>query len=337
MRPTIKASLYAKMPPMPRLLIVKTTSLGDVIHNLPVIHDIRHAIPDIAIDWVVEESFADIPRLHAGVANVYTVAMRRWRKHLFSAKTWQEISSLKQQIRSQQYDYVLDTQGLLKSALIARYGNALRHGYDRQSAREPIASCFYDVRHQVSKDQHAVARIRQLAAQSLDYTMPDSPPDYGVSASTQNAAPELPSHFIVGLHGTSRDSKLWPVEQWIALGEHLSSQRLSLVLPWGSQAEYERATYIASHTSHTIVLPKISLQALASVISNAKAAIGVDTGLMHLAVALKKPSIAIYTDTDPKLTGIYPGADTIAINLGGKNQITTVATVVDCLNKHRIV
>ncbi|MDZ4099206.1 MAG: lipopolysaccharide heptosyltransferase I [Methylophilaceae bacterium] len=322
---------------MPRLLIVKTTSLGDVIHNLPVINDIRTAMPDIAIDWVVEESFADIPRLHAEVANVYTVAVRRWRKHLLTRKTWQEISSLKQQIRSQQYDYVLDTQGLLKSALIAHCSNAPHHGYDRQSAREPIASCFYDVRHQVSKNQHAVTRIRQLGAKALGYPMPDSPPYNGISVGISNTIPELPTQYVVSLHGTSRDSKLWPIQCWIELGQHLSNKGLSLVLPWGSQAEYERASFIAGHTSQTVVLPKLALQALASVISNSVAAIGVDTGLMHLAVALKKPSIAIYTDTDPKLTGIYPGADTVAINLGGKNQITTVAAVIDCLNKHRIV
>ncbi len=322
---------------MPRLLIVKTTSLGDVIHNLPVINDIRAAMPNINIDWVVEESFADIPRLHPGVDNVITVAMRRWRKHLFSGNTWREISTLKRQIQSQAYDYVLDTQGLLKSALVTCCANAPKHGYHNQSAREPLASYFYDHRHTVAKDQHAVARIRQLAAQALGYAAPSSPPDYGIEANVHALDMELPPRYVVGLHGTSRDSKLWPVEQWVELGHHLSQQSLSLVLPWGSQAEHERAIHISSHTPQTVVLPKLGLQALAGVIAGAQAAIGVDTGLMHLAVALKKPSIAIYTDTDPKLTGIYPGADTVAINLGGKNQITAVAAVIDCLNKHRIV
>lgn len=329
--------MYAKMPPMPRLLIVKTTSLGDVIHNLPVINDIRTAMPDMAIDWVVEESFADIPYLHPGVDNVYTVAMRRWRKQLFSSDTWREIAALKRQIRSHNYDYVLDTQGLLKSALIARCSNAPKHGYDQKSAREPLASCFYDVRHTVAKNQHAVARIRQLAAQTLGYASPDSPPDYGIGTDTSNANLDLPENYIVGLHGTSRDSKLWPVENWIVLGKYLNDHGLSLVLPWGSQAEHERANYIAANTPQTIVLPKMRLQALAHVIAGAQAAIGVDTGLMHLAVALKKPSIAIYTDTNPKLTGIYPGEDVVAINLGGKDQMPTVHTVVDCLQKHRIV
>jgi heptosyltransferase-1 len=321
---------------MPRLLIVKTTSLGDVIHNLPVINDIRTLLPEIRIDWVVEESFADIPRLHPTVDTVLTVAMRRWRKQVFSVNTWHEVSTLKQQIQSQTYDFVLDTQGLLKSALITRLANAPRHGYAAKSAREPLASYFYDVRHIVSKDQHAVARIRQLAAQALGYALPRSLPDYGIEASAHEADLELPARYIVGLHGTSRDSKLWPVEHWIALGKYFSGKGLSLVLPWGSQAEYERATHIAVNTPQTIVLPRMRLQALASIIASAQAAIGVDTGLMHLAVALKKPSIAIYTDTDPKLTGIYPCEDVAGINLGGKQQIPSVVTVIDCLNKHRI-
>lgn len=324
------------MPPMPRLLIVKTTSLGDVIHNLPVINDIRAAMPEMKIDWVVEESFADIPRLHNGVDNVFTVAMRRWRKHLLSGNTWQEIAAFKRQIQSHTYDYLLDTQGLLKSALIARCSNALKHGYDRQSAREPLASCFYDVHHSVSRDQHAVARIRQLAAQALGYAIPNSFPNYGIAANAGATDIGFPEHYIVGLHGSSRDSKLWPVEHWIALGKQLSNKGLSLVLPWGSQAEYERANHIAANTSQTIVLPKMGLQALAHIIANAQAAVGVDTGLMHLAVALKKPSIAIYTDTDPKLTGIYPGKDVVAINLGGKDQMPSVSRVVDCLNQHHI-
>lgn len=322
---------------MPRLLIVKTTSLGDVIHNLPVINDIRSHMPDLKIDWVVEESFADIPRLHSGVDTVLTVAMRRWRKQFFSRKTWHEIAQLRQQIQSETYDLVLDTQGLLKSALITRLANAPRHGYHQQSIREPLAACFYDTKHKVSKDLHAVARIRQLAAQALGYAVPESLPDYGIEAIASESGYELPARYVVGLHGTSRDSKLWPQDHWIALGKYLSSKGLSLVLPWGSEAEYERATQIAIQTPQTIVLPKMQLKALASIIASAQAAIGVDTGLMHLAVALKKSSVAIYTDTDPRLTGIYPGEATLGINLGGKNQIPSAAYVIDCLTKQHII
>jgi len=316
---------------MPRMLIVKTTSLGDVIHNLPVIHDIHARQPDMVIDWVVEESFADIPRLHPGVDRVLTVAIRRWRKALFSAQTWKEISALRHQLGSEHYDLILDTQGLLKSALISKMARAPRHGYDRASIREPIASCFYDFRHIVSRRQHAVSRIRQLAAQSLDYPLPDTLPDYGINASADITSLKLPAHYAVGLHGSSRDSKLWPISHWIGLADRLYGHGLSLVLPWGSQAEHERALEIAKNTPHTVVLPRLDLNRLASIIAGARIAIGVDTGLMHLAVALKTPSLAIYTDTDPELTGVHPGIGTVAINIGGRQQVPSIDTVMQTL------
>jgi heptosyltransferase-1 len=322
---------------MPRLLIIKTTSLGDVIHNLPVINDIRTHHPDMTIDWVVEESFADIPRLHPGVDNVMTVAMRRWRKQPFAAQTWREIAALKQQLQSRTYDLLLDTQGLLKSALISRLVRAPRHGYDRHSIREPLAACLYNSKHQVSREQHAVPRIRQLAALALGYPMPDSFPDYGIASTADISALQLPKNFVAGLHGSSRDSKLWPVNHWIALAAQLHANGLALVLPWGSQAEHERAHEIAEKSGQTIVLPRLGLNQLAAVISAARAAIGVDTGLMHLAVALNIPSVAIYTDTDPALTGIYPSAGSIAVNLGGRQQLPAVDEVSRCLSVHQLI
>ncbi|MEY3747636.1 MAG: hypothetical protein RL194_1095, partial [Pseudomonadota bacterium] len=181
------------------------------------------------IDWVVEESFADIPRLHPGVDEVITVAMRRWRKQPFSAHTWREIAALKQHLQSCAYDLVLDTQGLLKSALISRLAKAPRHGYDRHSIREPAASCLYNSQHQVSREQHAVPRIRQLAALALGYPVPDSLPDYGITATADITALQLPENFVAGLHGSSRDSKLWPVDRWIALAAELHAHGLALV------------------------------------------------------------------------------------------------------------
>lgn len=324
------------MPGMPRLLIVKTTSLGDVIHNLPVIQDIHHHRPDWRVDWLVEESFADIPRLHPGVDRVITVAMRHWRGQLFTASTWRQIGALKRTLRATDYDLVLDTQGLLKSALLARLARAPHHGYQRDSIREPIAARLYDVRHAVPKNQHAVARIRQLAALALGYDAPQSPPDYGIHVQP-GAELALPAAYVVGLHGTSRIAKLWPTAHWIALAHELHEQRLALVLPWGSETERARALHIAASTPQTVVLPRASLSTLAAVLAAAHAAIGVDTGLMHLAVALRTPSFALYTDTDPALTGLYPAANGTAVNLGGKNRLPSVAELMAQLAAHAIV
>jgi heptosyltransferase I len=327
-----------------KILLIKTSSLGDVIHCLPVVNDILQHVPNAQIDWVVEESFADIPRMHAGVNNVFTVAMRRWKKTLFSINTWREISAFKKTIKLTNYDVVIDCQGLLKSALIMRYANGIKHGYDKQSIREPIASRFYDKKYAISYQQHAVTRNRALCAMSLGYEIPTNAPDYGISVSnsmpadrmdTASQSIDLKHDYVIALHGTSRDSKLWPVENWVNLGKELAKQNLNLALPWASEAELARANLIANQLNNVTVLPKLSITELANIITNAKAAVGVDTGLSHLAAALNVPTIAIYTDTNPALTGVMAGKFAPAINLGGIDNMPSVDNVMAALNKLR--
>ena len=314
-----------------KILIVKTSSLGDVIHCLPVINDIHAVYPDAQIDWVVEESFADIPRLHPAINKVFTVAFRRWRKQLLSTKTWAEFKLFRQLLAQNNYDVVIDTQGLLKSALITRLANGVKDGYDKQSIREPIATRFYDRTYAISYRQHAVNRNRTLAALSLNYAPPANAPDYGIQA-TNNINETLNKPFVIALHGTSRDSKLWPQEHWIDLANALKDRQLNMLLPWSNPAELLRAEQIAKGLENTIVLPKLSIAELASVICQAKAAIGVDTGLSHLAAALNIPTIAIYTDTNPALTGVM-GSQAPVINLGNIAEIPSVDNVVAYLNQ----
>lgn len=317
---------------MPRLLLIKTSSLGDVIHNLPVIADIRAHFPEMEIDWVVEEGFADIPHLHPAINSVIPIAIRRWRRTLFSKKTWQEIIACKRKLKAASYDLVLDTQGLLKSAVIGSFARGAKHGQDKNSAREPIAACFYQHKHNVPWSEHAVVRNRQLAALALGYAMPVTPPDYGIQVAKAEPPIALPAAYIVGLHGTSRDSKLWPAQNWIALGKHLSGQGLNLLLPWGNETERNRAAAIAASVPQAMILPKLGLNELASVLARAKAVVGVDTGLAHLAVALKVPTVAIYMDTEPSLTGLYPGLNSAAINLGGRSQMPSPEKVIQALS-----
>ena len=316
---------------MQRILLIKTSSLGDVIHNLPVVNDIHTHFPNMEIDWVVEESFADMPRLHLHVNQVFTAAMRRWKKHIFSQKTWHEITKFKKLIQQNQYDAIIDTQGLLKSALITRCANGVKHGYDKSSIRESLASYFYDKTYNISYQQHAVTRNRALVALSLGFAAPTNAPDYGISAPKCEVT--LPEKYIVALHSTSRTSKLWPTQYWADLGKQLAQQNLSLVLPWASDTEHLRAQAIAQQVPGSIVLPQLNIRELSGVIANATAAIGVDTGLSHLAAALNRPTVAIYTDTMPMLTGVMAGAHTKAINLGGIAQIPSVNDVLQALNK----
>jgi heptosyltransferase-1 len=301
---------------MKRILLVKTSSLGDVIHNLPVVNDLLKHYPDAHIDWVVEESFADIPALHPSIHKVKKTAVRRWRKQLLRCNTWQQIKAFKQSLNTH-YDAVIDTQGLIKSAIISRLAHGPKFGYDQHSIREPLASHAYQHTYRISYQQHAVVRNRTLVAQALAYPAPTDAPDYGIQANTNLYPADLPKPpYVIGLHGTSRDSKLWSIDNWIALGKQLESHTTALVLPWASSAEKQRADQIQSQLTQAMVLPKLSIGQLATIISQARAAIGVDTGLSHLAVALSIPTVAIYTDTNPALTGVMAGACAPAINLG---------------------
>ena len=228
---------------MPRILLVKTTSMGDVIHNLAVASDIAACVEDAHIDWVVENSFAAIPKLHPAVERVIPVAIRQWRKRIYLPATWEKIRKSLQQIRQNKYDYIIDTQGLLKSALIASRARGSVYGLDRISVREPMASRFYDYKFQVPKNQHAVTRNRQLAAAVFGYDLAATPLDYGIEKTVQTSysGGSSPDKTIVFLHGTSRESKLWEESNWTALGQKLGEQFTSIVLPWGNGTENKRA------------------------------------------------------------------------------------------------
>ncbi len=325
-----------------RILIIKTTSLGDVVHNLPIIADIKKQFPNALIDWLVEESFVEILTMHAGINQVIPVAIRRWRKSIFSKQTWLELFAFRKLIQSQQYDVVIDTQGLLKSGLLTYLSNSSNKcGYDKSSVREPMASCFYNHRFGVSPDLHAVLRNRQLAALALGYTIDEASLDYGIQAmpnsNVNHTTTVLSSNFILALHGTSRDSKLWAIEHWIELGKKLQLQNFALVLPWGNDAELQRAKQIASQLDQSLVLPKMGIASLASIIQKSQAVIGVDTGLAHLAVALNKPVIGIYTDTNPSLTGLYGGANQTFKNLGNQHQKISAQDVLNQLTAFKII
>lgn len=286
-----------------RVLLIKTSSLGDVIHALPALTDAARAIPGIRFDWVVEEGFAEIPSWHPAVDKVIPVAIRRWRKNLWQTFKSGEWRQFKQRLRESKYDLVIDAQGLVKSAWLTRYVKAPVAGMDRYSAREGLSSRFYDRRLSVERGQHAVERVRQLFALALGYNLPAGLGDYGLDLNRLQLPPAAP--FVVFLHGTTWATKHWPEAYWRQLAERLGQQGLQVRLPWGNPAEQARAERIAKGLGNCQVLPKLNLVGVARVLAAAKACIAVDTGLGHLAAALDVPTLSLFGPTNPGLTGAY--------------------------------
>lgn len=309
---------------MPRVLLVKTSSLGDVVHNLPVVSDLLAAVPAATVDWVVEEGFAAIPRLHPGVSRVLPVALRRWRRAPWRAGVRAEFRAFLAELRGQRYDAILDTQGLLKSAVIARAAHGVRHGLDWASSREPLA-WFYDHTYRVPWGRHAVERNRSLAAQALAYALP-GPAQYGIAAAAHefNWLPASAAHAVL-LHATSASRKLWPETHWVELGRHLAARGLVCVLPWGAPEERERSERLAQAIPQAMVPGRMDVAALAALLAQSRIVVGTDTGLTHLAGALGVPTVGVYCATDPAATGLHACAR--AVNLGGVGIVPEVADV----------
>ncbi len=200
-----------------RVLIIKTSSLGDVLHTLPAVTDAAQQLPGIRFDWVVEEPFAEVPAWHAAVDEVIPVALRRWKHRPFHVLRVGEPQAAVKHLRRQHYEQIIDAQGLVKSAVISRFARGPRTGLDRDSAREPLAARAYNRTISVARDQHAVLRVRQLFAAALGYTVPASGPDYGIRGKFQ-AGERQP--YLVFLHGTTWPSKHWPDTYWRRAGGH---------------------------------------------------------------------------------------------------------------------
>jgi heptosyltransferase-1 len=284
---------------MADILFIKTSSLGDVIHHMPALTEARKARPEARFTWLVEEAFAPLVRLHPAVGDVIPVAWRRWRQSLYAPATLAEIAGSLRAIRAHRYDLIVDSQGLLRSGVTAHIAHGRRHGYDSSSIREPLAAMFYDVRHRVSRDLHAVERNRILSGLSLGYESQGAP-DFGLDRSRLRVPGE---RYAVLLHATARPDKQWPEANWIALGKALAGQGIELVLPWGTQAERERSERIAAAVPRARVPERAPLDTVARLIAGAQFVIGVDTGLLHLAAALGVPLVAIFAGSKPDLTG----------------------------------
>ena len=311
------------------ILIVKTSSMGDVMHTMPAISDIAANVPNAQIDWLVEAPFAALPAMHPAIRTVIPIAWRKWRKRLFAADTRAALAVARAQIKAEQYDLVIDFQGLIKSSFWAAQARGPRAGYDWASAREPLASLFYEKRAAVAVDQHAVERSRQLAAAHLKYIVTGTQ-RFGLRAPNAGWMPQAAPYAVL-ITGASRPEKLWPESSWQAIAATLTAQGYTLFWLWGSAEEGERSKRLAA-ASGGEVPPFLTVKDASAVLAGASVCVGLDTGFTHIAAAFGVATIGIYCDHEPGLVGIT--GEGYAASVGGRGMVPSVTAVAALLPAH---
>lgn len=294
-----------------KILVVRLSSLGDILHLFPAVSDLRNRFPDAEIHWLVEPAFAEAVSWHSAIDKVITVALRAHKK------TWWKLpvlmSKLQRKLQREKYDVVLDAQGLLKSAVLSRLAGVGVYGFDASSAREAIATKLYKKTAHIPDGLHIIEKNRQLVGQLFDADI-SQPADFGLDEFRQEQMQEKltgvleelsDQPYIVLLHGTTWNSKYWPESAWTELIAKFSQQGLRCLLPWGNEAELQRACRLqAAGGEKTLVLPKMSLTELMGMLLHASAFISVESGIGHLAAALDVPGVMLHGPTDPGYSGI---------------------------------
>jgi heptosyltransferase-1 len=314
------------------ILLVRVSSLGDVLHNLPVVADIQRHFPDARVDWVVEEGYVSLVKLNPHVRKVIPFALRRWRKGLGIAAVRAELRGFFRDLRAERYDYVFDTQGLIKTGIVMACARTRAGGHKvglangtEDSGYEGLSRIFHSRSIPVEPRTHAVARGRQVVAAALGYAV-DTPPDFGLPAPEGSPRPAWmpPQDYAVFFHGTARDAKKWPTAHWIALGQALAP--MTVLLPWGSPREKEEAERLAAALPNARVLPQLPMMDAVELARHAALAVGVDTGLTHIAAAFVRPTVEIYCDSPRwKTEGNWSPR---IVNLGDTGAPPAVADVV---------
>lgn len=326
-----------------KVLIIRVSSLGDVVHNMPMAQDILRHFPHAQIDWVVEEAYVELLQLTSGLRRIIPFALRRWRKSLFSKATRAEMSEFKRTLQSESYDYVFDTQGLLKTGWIMHHARCAPHGKkyglgnaSEGSGYEPISRWFHDHSVVLPARTHAVARARLVAASAFGYCAVEEkalpPADFALKNDDGGHVEWMPSKpYAVFFHGTAGAAKKWPREHWLALAQALHRQAWPILLPWGSNAERVEAQEMAASLPQGMlqVLPALSMAEAVHLARRAGLVIGVDTGLTHIAAAYCRPTIEMYCASPRwKTEGNWSPN---VINLGDNGQMPSVAQVLSAI------
>lgn len=313
---------------MKEILFIKTSSMGDILHHMPAVTEAKARFPEARITWVVDELYAPLVKLHPSVDEIVTIAVRRWRKNLFSVANWREAKAALRQMRARKFSVIIDTQGLVRTALMARMLHGTSHGYDAESIREPFAARFYHVNHKVSWNLHVIARNRTLTARALGYE-PQGAPDYGFDRSQFKQI--SPKPYAMLFHATAKTTKEWPEERWAEVGCALAARGLEVVLPWGNQAERERSERLAAAMPGARVPERKPIIDVAHDIAAAKLVVGVDTGFIHIAAAIGVPVVAVFTIV--KSHTAEPVGPAPIEMVGAANGLPEAHTVIDAIER----
>jgi heptosyltransferase-1 len=277
------------------LLLLKTSSLGDLVHVLPALTDARRALPNLQADWVVEAEYAELPAWHPAVTRSLPVATRAWRRGRRLGGEHGPLRSLTA-LRRSDYDLVLDAQGLLKSAALAVLARGPRAGL--KAPREPMARWGYQQLHAVNA-HNAVDKNRQLFAAALGYPLPGRSADFGLG----RHHPE--SSTLTFIHGSAWPAKRWPRRHWIELGRRACAAGFTVQLPAHSPEELAEARAIAAGLPRARVRASSDLSELRDQLASSSACVSVDSGPGQLAAALGVPVLMLFGATEPRRTGIH--------------------------------
>lgn len=313
---------------MLKVLLIKMSSMGDLVHNLPLVSDIRARFPDARIDWVAEEAYSPIPALHPGVNRVIPVAWRRWRRTLGRAETWQEMKAFVAALRAVDYDLILDTQGLYKSAAVGMLAHGCIVGGDRHSIKEGGAALFYNKRLAISRSRHVIDRCRAVGAGALGYVA-DTPQVFGIRAEPLQADWLPADPYCVLMHAASRPEKLWAEAHWVALGLYLHQGGMRVAFPWGSSEERSRSERLAALVPGAIVPPLMGLDVAARFLAGARVVVGLDTGFTHFAAALSRPTVGIFCDSDGEQAAVH--GEAYCKSFGKKGQPPTYDVILQAV------
>ncbi len=302
---------------MTAVLLVRMSSLGDIVHTFPAVTGLKRHRPDLTLDWLVKDQYIDLARMHPGVDRVLPRSGGR------------------ALLRETAYEAVIDAQGLIKSALIARQARGPLHGFAWDTAREPLASLFYRHRMSFAQSDHKIVRYRGLVARALGFA-PDAEIDYGLTPPPPPAWLPLVQTggvgpYIVLLHSTARAAKLWAEASWIATAQALEARGLVCVLPSGNLDEEARARRIAQALQRAVVAPRMGIVAAGGLVAHARAVIGLDTGLTHLAAAFSTPVVGVFCDSEP--VDAHPAGQGPTAYCGGIGTPPAVAEVLMALDR----